>query len=219
MPDDAEILATRPDASSFAAPAYPPGLGVVDNLLAEPRRKQIADFLNQGGWRFGWKSNAKTDNFSFWHKHFAGSFYTDHYDKNGQGRQYDCADELHRKVPLLHGLWLDLEKGPLAGHTLVRCYANGFPFGSEGSIHTDALSKQSFTSVYYPHDQWHPNWGGETVFFNRERTDIIASIYPRPNRLVMFEGTLPHVARGVSRICPMLRVTLMFKTEIGPLNP
>jgi SM-20-related protein len=32
--------------------------------------------------------------------------------------------------------------------------------------------------------------------------------------MLMFEGTLPHVARGVSRICPVMRVTLMFKTEM-----
>jgi SM-20-related protein len=55
---------------------------------------------------------------------------------------------------------------------------------------------------------------GETVFFNQEETDIIASIYPKPNRLVMFQGTIPHTARGVSRICPVLRITLMFKTEL-----
>ena len=50
--------------------------------------------------------------------------------------------------------------------------------------------------------------------FNQEETDILASIYPKPNRLLIFSGIVPHVARGVSRICPVLRITLMFKTEL-----
>jgi SM-20-related protein len=31
---------------------------------------------------------------------------------------------------------------------------------------------------------------------------------------VVFPGLIPHVARGVSRTCPMLRITLMFKTRL-----
>ena len=62
---------------------------------------------------------------------------------------------------------------------------------------------------------WHPNYAGETVFFNDEGTDIIGTVYPRPNRMVLFSGSIPHVARGVSRVCPELRITLMFKTR-GP---
>jgi SM-20-related protein len=52
------------------------------------------------------------------------------------------------------------------------------------------------------------------VFFNREQTDIVASIYPRPGRLVVFRGMTAHVVRGVSRTCSALRITLMFKTEL-----
>jgi len=137
----------------------------------------------------------------------------DHPSEERREEPYDCADELQRKAPLLHTFWSGLAKTALKGHTLVRCYANGHTFGSDGSLHTDSVSPRSFTSIYYPHDRWSPNWGGETVFFNREETDIVASIYPKPNRLLIFQGAIPHVARGVSRICPVLRVTLMFKTE------
>ena len=77
-------------------------------------------------------------------------------------------------------------------------------------------ASNSYTTIYYPHAEWHPNWGGETVLFNADRTDITAAIYPRPGRLFTFRGTIPHVGRGVSRACPKLRVTLMFKTELNP---
>jgi SM-20-related protein len=102
----------------------------------------------------------------------------------------------------------------LQGHRLIRCYANGHTYGSDGTLHTDSTRPGTYTCVYYPHQMWHPNWGGETVLFNQDKTDIVACVYPKPNRMVVFDGTIPHVARGVSRICPVLRVTLMFKTDM-----
>ena len=191
----------------------PPGLAVVDGAVEAERQRSVHAFLNRAGWSFGWKSNKATDSFAFWHKHFAGNVHPDHV--GAEGRQYDCAEELRRTAPVLRAFWDWLTEGLLAGHRLVRCYANGQPFGAEGTVHTDSVSDLSFTTIYYPHERWDVNWGGETLFFNREKTDIVAAIYPRPNRLLMFPGTIPHVARGVSRVCPVLRITLMFKTELA----
>ena len=186
----------------------------IDNFLGEERRELVYGFLSGDGWKFGWKSNAKKDPYSFWHRHFAGNTRPDNYAEGGRERQYDCAAELSRAVPLLHRFWLDLERQVIPGHTVTRCYANGQPFGSEGSIHTDSTSSHSLTVIYYPNPQWHPNWGGETLFFNPDQTDIVSAIYPKPDRLVLFSGTIPHIARGVSRVCPALRITLMFKAEL-----
>ena len=137
----------------------------------------------------------------------------DHIIRPGQEQPYDCARELQEKAAVLYNFWRMLEATVLKGHTLLRCYANGQPFGAEGTTHTDSVSPRSYTSIYYPHDKWHSDWGGETVFFDHDRSDIIASVYPKPGRLVVFRGTTPHAARGVSRTCPVLRITLMFKTE------
>lgn len=178
-----------------------------DNWLHEPFRKQVYEFLCQAGWTFGWKSNPK-DNFSFWHKHFAGSVFPDHEGKS----QYDCADELKGRSALLYAMWELIKKG-YPNDTIVRCYANGQPYGCEGGIHTDSISPNSFTFIYYPHLEWFPNWGGETMFFKDDYADAIAVAYPKPGRLICFPGTVPHVARPVSRNCPVMRVTLMFKTE------
>src|SRR5215475_15786281 len=181
----------------------------LDNALSWHFHKQIYEFLYAPGWQFGWKSSPKKDLFSFWHKHFAGSTKSDH-----QGaEQYDCADELAKIAPLLHGFWQQISEKLLLNHTLVRCYANAHTYGSDGTLHTDSVAPNSFTTIYYPCRQWSPNWGGETVFFNQAEDDIIGCIYPKPNRLFTFPGTMPHVARGVSRSCPILRVTLMFKTN------
>lgn len=179
-----------------------------DGVLSAEQHKAVHEFVSAPGWEYGWKSNPKRDIFSFWHKHYAGS------RKHDDSEQYDCSEEL-KAAPVLYDFWQRLADGPLRGHTIVRCYANAYPYGADGTLHADSKARNSFTCVYYPHPQWSPNWGGETVFFNKEETDLIFSAYPKPNRLVVFPGTVPHVARGVSRACPVLRMTLMFKTEYG----
>jgi SM-20-related protein len=201
------------DPIQHGGEAQPP-VRAVDNLLDDEQRKRIYAFLCRPTWQFGWKSVPGQEHYSFWHKHFAGHKVPDHALSGDQEQPYDCAEELRENAPIIYRFWQALDTTALNGHTLLRCYANGQPYGSEGAIHTDSISELSYTSIYYPHEKWHPNWGGETVFFNKEQTDIVASIYPRPNRFVVFAGTTPHVARGVSRICPALRITLMFKTEL-----
>ena len=188
--------------------------GCFDGILTEEDRDQIDAFLQAPGWSFGWKSHSKTDVYSFWHKHFAGYKKSDKY-RIGEGKwpPPDCSEELRQNSALIFEFWSLLRNTLLKGHSLVRCYANGMPFGSEGTLHTDSDSPTSYTSVYYPHRDWQPNWAGETVIFNKAKDDIVASIYPKPNRLLIFRGDTPHVARSVSRTCPSLRITLMFKTE------
>lgn len=190
------------------------GFTVNDDLLTDEQRDAIDQTL-QGGWTYGWKSDVN-DHYAFWHRHFAGNLNPDNTHAGRGQAKYDCAAELQRTVPGIYALWFGLQHTLLTGHTLVRCYANGGPYGAEGSIHTDSAASNSYTTIYYPHAEWHPNWGGETVLFNADRTDITAAIYPRPGRLFTFRGTIPHVGRGVSRVCPKLRVTLMFKTELDP---
>jgi SM-20-related protein len=189
-----------------------PAMFKLENVLAESYRAQIFNLLHSGGWRFGHKSSAKHDQFSFWHMHFGG-----HLSSRKQ-LKYDCAEEVKGKAPLIFAFWHRLSGTVFKGHTLIRCYANAQTYGSDGTTHTDSRADNCYTAVYYPHAFWDPSWGGETVLFNADKSDIIAAIYPRPNRLAIFKSNIPHAARGVSRICPELRITLMFKTSDGPIQ-
>ena len=183
---------------------------VIDNALSEYWRRDIYDFLLGGvgmPWRFGWKSSTKKDQFSFWHRHFAGfRKFTENDDA------YDCEAELEA-IPFIRDVWHLFAASSLLGHRLIRCYANGMTYGSDGTLHYDTTLPDTYTTIYYPHGHWSPDWGGETMFFNNDKDDIVECIYPKPNRLVTFDGRVWHVARGVSRSCPVLRVTLMFKTD------
>lgn len=185
-----------------------------DEILTEEDRDAVNTFLQASGWGFGWKSQSQSDVFSFWHKHFVGHKRASAYSfKEGKWPPPDCSEELRQGCDIIFRFWDLLRTTLLKGHSLVRCYANGMPFGCEGTLHTDSDSPNSYTAVYYSNREWNPNWSGETVLFNKAEDDAVVSIYPKPNRLLVFRGDTPHVARGVSRTCPSMRVTLMFKTE------
>lgn len=160
-------------------------------------------------WAYGWKSVKEEDRFGFWHAHFAGG------DKSSRE---NCLEELagNSAAAPIHELWECLSASILAGHEPIRVYANAHTYGVEGYVHTDSSDEANyFTTVYYAHDIWHPNWSGETMFVVPETGEITKAIYPAPGRAIMFNGATPHVARSPSRDCPELRATIVFKTQLA----
>jgi SM-20-related protein len=187
-------------------------LMVYDDILPADGQRAVLDFLLSPGWDFGGYSSRAPGASRYWFKHFAGI--------KSEPEELDTnlyiEEALLSSAPILARVWSELKKEILKGHRLTRCYANAYPFGSEGNVHQDANLSAHFTSIYYPHLVWQPDYAGETVFFNEAEDEIIAAVYPRPNRLIVFPGTIPHCARAISRVCPLLRVTLMFKTIYQP---
>jgi len=183
---------------------------VHDGFLEEDQQKAVLAHLLAPGWGYGAYSDPSPGASRYWYKHFAGYL--------RDGKEIHTAsgieEELSAASEIVFAVWLKLKSGPLSGHLLTRCYANGYPSGAEGGVHLDSNVPDHFTAIYYPQLSWHPNYAGETAFFNADGSDLIFSAYPKPNRLVIFPGTVPHVARAVSRACPELRVTLMFKTAV-----
>jgi len=204
---------SSPSGSTPLAKAHPPatGLQVHDRFLPRDVQERVLALLKAPGWAFGAFSDAAPEASRYWYKHFAG------YVKTGL-EERDPAQieaELRANAPLIGEVWSRIKASVLPGHELTRCYANGYPAGAEGGLHVDSNIPTHFTAIYYPHLSWRPNDAGETLLFNQAGDEIIAAIYPRPNRLAAFPGVIPHVARGVSRTCTQLRITLMFKTA-GP---
>jgi SM-20-related protein len=191
-----------------------PPVTVYDNLLSPPDHAAVWNFLNQGGWSFGGYSAEHPDADRYFYKHFAGYRTTGHEDREADAIEQELSDA----APLIGAVWKALQQGPLKNQALSRCYANGMPGGVEGGLHLDSNIATHLTAIYYPHQSWEPDHGGETLLFNAKGDEIIAAIYPRPNRLAVFSGTTPHVARPSSRRRAELRITLMFKT-LGERTP
>lgn len=99
------------------------------------------------------------------------------------------------------------------GRAVLRSYANGYTYGTDGYFHFDSQRPDEDTIIIYMCEKWDPDWGGETVFLNNNNRDIYYAVLPAPNRVVVAPSNLEHAARAVSRACPQLRRTLMFKTR------
>ena len=202
-----------PHRSTSALEALDRGVGtlqILDDFVPAHLRHQLSALMARNIWRYGWKAADTQTRHFFWHSHFAG-------DSDDQGTS-DCEHELHNRpliAPVL-ALWHLIRDQLAPGHVPVRVYANGHTYGGDGHVHSDADQPGHFTSLYYAHPEWEANWGGETLFYNADRSDVVKAAYPRPGRLVHFSGNIFHAARSPSRDCPALRSVIVIKTYCPP---
>ncbi|MGF6591608.1 2OG-Fe(II) oxygenase [Pseudomonas sp. 2835] len=54
----------------------------------------------------------------------------------------------------------------------------------------------------------------ELVFYDHQKENVIKAVLPKPGRIVIFNGHVPHSARSPSVNCDRLRMTLAFKTIV-----
>jgi SM-20-related protein len=105
---------------------------------------------------------------------------------------------------------------------LYECEYGANPFGCEGHPHYDSpredIRDKHIAVIVYLNSRWDIAWGGETIVFN-EQGDVISAVLPKPGRATVLEGDPYHVARGVSRTCPVARRVLVFKMwRLDPLT-
>lgn len=177
-----------------------------DDFLPAAQLTGLQDFFQTSvQWIFGWQSSKDKTPFGHWNHDFL---------KTHRENQDDCETELLAlpNAQPLQAVWQYLKSKHLPGHTLVRCYANAHTFGVEGYPHVDSRMPGNYTTIFYINPVWKPEWAGETVFMN-DLGDIAHAVLPKPGRMVVFDGRIVHAARALTRICPAMRVTLMFKTR------
>lgn len=102
---------------------------------------------------------------------------------------------------------------PGEAYKVYRCYCNHASYGDMLFTHTDCEpGGKDLTALWYVAPQWDLEWGGETLFFDKDR-DAAAVVSPRPGRLVIFDGTILHAGRPPNRACYAPRYTLAYKLE------
>lgn len=77
----------------------------------------------------------------------------------------------------------------LGSMKLYRMYINCFAPTENPYFHIDG--ENGLTLLYYPHEEWNLNEGGETQFYV---DDDIYGITPIPNRMVIFDASILHRA-------------------------
>lgn len=177
---------------------------VKDDIIDSKLLDKALAYINTANWSYGWPSNTDMP-YGHWNADFT------HTTKNNP------TDVSSRVPAALLPIWEQVNNEFFGGQAkLVRCYANRHTFGTEGYIHTDTQRKEDQTCVVYMDKVWEPDWGGETAFYDENITEIVKATLPKFGRIVVFAGDIPHCAKPVSRICPKVRTTLMFKVTIDP---
>jgi len=181
-------------------------INVIDDLVPKSLRNSLNRLVRAPIWRHGKASNRR-QKFPFWFAYGAGG---------GGKSKRSCIVQLssNKTFTPVFELWKRLVRGPLRMHEPLRVYANAHTYGVEGAVHRDSLDRKNYwTTVYFAHSKWKISWGGELVFYDDIENEIIRAVYPRPGRLVIFPGALRHCARGLSRECPDLRVSIVIKSQ------
>lgn len=179
-------------------------IAVKDGTLPEPALNQCFNWLERANWSYGWHSN-KAMPFGHWNVDIT---------KTGINNTVDVSAKLPKEFK---EVWDALNAAFFKSQAvLIRCYSNRHTFGTEGYIHTDTQRQEDQTCVVYMNKDWEADWGGETSFYNADKTEIVKSVVPKYGRVAVFPGTIHHKASPVSRVCPAVRTTLMFKAAIDP---
>ena len=74
----------------------------------------------------------------------------------------------------------------------------------------DAYNKD-ITIVLFLHNEWKIEWGGEFILYDSSHSIITGGAFPMPNRAVAFPSYLYHKGATVSRISPLMRISVAFQ--------
>lgn len=98
-------------------------------------------------------------------------------------------------------------------YNLLRSYINYAVPGTVDLIHDDAphYKKNHYTLLHYGNFSWNANWHGETVFYDSNYSEILATTVLKPGRIVLFDSSIPHCARPPSKISEYPRYTIVYK--------
>lgn len=96
-------------------------------------------------------------------------------------------------------------------YRLHRVYVNLSTAQDIYHYHVDSMNDLDKTMLYYCNTYWEENWEGETHFGDNNAKEIVASVSFKPNRLVLFNGSIPHKSSQPSFFAKEYRFVLTLK--------
>ena len=102
-------------------------------------------------------------------------------------------------------------KMPKRDH-LYGAYINCLKAGDTPGIHVDSpyWVEDNQTVLCYLNVDYHPNFGGETIFYD-DKLNAKRVISPKPGRVVVFDGRIPHKGTPPTFRYPVPRYIMSFK--------
>jgi SM-20-related protein len=184
-----------------------PRIEIYDDFFDPPEWQALMRLIADVKWRDGWKSSRDLPEYTQFNADFTGT---------GAGNRAEAKGRIRAEyAPALLTAWDVVQQKALrAPYALLRCYANLARYGIDGMPHRDTErgNEADLTClVYCVQGPWPLEWAGETVLCQGE--EIVRSVMPRENRLLLFPSAMVHIARGVTRACFEQRITLMWKSR------
>jgi SM-20-related protein len=172
-----------------------------DGVLAHNDAVKLSDrFHADKEWRSGWRSNR---NLSDWHFH--RSIWQD------KDNMPEMMDNRMDEEPDIKELWGNVNEQLMKVYKQsfrpIRAYANAHTYGLDGQLHID---DGDVTAIYYPAQDWDPEWEGGTGLFT-EDGDCIKYCRYKFNRMIAFPAKTLHKAMPLSKNCGRLRTVITFK--------
>lgn len=162
-----------------------------DFVTVEELQAIWATCVCSDNWRFGQKSNNDTV-YPMWFQAYYDTFRAEY----KEGIPHQIIDIGDRFIDLIG-----------REYTLVRNMMAGNTFGQDGDIHDDWLHEgESMTGVLYLNRRWNDNWGGETLVYGADESVEISKF--EAGKLIVFDGSNPHIGKGPQRACGELRCIL-----------
>ena len=93
-------------------------------------------------------------------------------------------------------------------NNLNRCLINAVTSAGVYHPHDDSLDNAKWSFIYYANMKWDLEWGADTLFLNNNKEDIIKTVQCKPNRVVIFDATIPHLIRPCTSTAPAYRFSL-----------
>ena len=187
----------------------------IDDLLTKDQVELL--HVNYNEFTYGWKASGNNDyDQGHWNNLIIGF-------RNNKSETEDLQEDSVFKDSSIYPIWNKLKM--LTGEReLLRCYFNSYTYGTDGYLNKDVNKnnitedKLNETILVYCNKEWAPDWAGETLFFNTDKTEIIHATLPKRNRILVFDASIPHVGRSPSRACFSQRKILAFKTRKYIIN-
>lgn len=156
-----------------------------------------------------WANNWTTENYAY--KNWGALFMGD----SDATQLKNCEAEMYRerRTYLLGKFWTIIKEQYLPEHELLRYWALGFTQGMDGHVHIDGKETDYYTTLLYIHPQWQAHWGGELLYYSFDESDIIKVVEPKPLRVVISPGHIPHRISPPHRDTDVMRGVLGFRSR------
>jgi len=176
-----------------------PGIKVYDDVFTLDQQHLIYEHALECDYHIGWKDLPWGED-----QYFYSRWSPDEWSKTmSTDNDRHFLHALGHSVPFVENV-MDKE--------IIKTIVNAVTL--DASANTHCHQNGEFVALYYVNPEWKPEWSGETFFYDDKGQEVIYCSKFVPNRMIIFNGLIPHRFNAPSRQAPKFRFTIStFYTE------